>query len=139
MCVCTICIDVKPLHCRGVWHSCPTTRNEAVGMSGGKLGRFPVPAILYYIYSPAPGRIYVAAWGTYSILLRFYTVIDSCDYIIYIYSFVSSCRFCWVFACMIHSRSKFGNHFYTSVLLMSVRQDERALRGIPVQGVTFDV
>ena len=34
---------------------------------------------------------------------------------IYIYSFVSSCRFCWVFARVIHSRSKFGNHFYTSV------------------------
>ena len=135
VCVCTICIDVKPLHCRGVWHSCPTTRNEAVGMSGGKLGRFPVPAILYYIYIVPPlGAFKSQLGGTYSILLLFYTVIDSCDYIIYIYSFVSSCRFCWVFARMIHSRSKFGNHFYTSVLLMSVRQDDMSPSGNPCPG-----
>ena len=86
VCVCTICIDVKPLHCRGVWHSCPTTRNEAVGMSGGKLGRFPVPAILYYIYIVPPlGAFKSQLGGTYSILLLFCTVIDSCDYITYIY------------------------------------------------------
>ena len=38
VCVCTIWIDVNlcktSIICRGVWHSCPTTRNEAVGMSG---------------------------------------------------------------------------------------------------------
>ena len=30
---------------------------RSCGHEWGKLGRFPVPAILYYIYSPAPGRI----------------------------------------------------------------------------------
>ena len=35
VCVCTICIDVKLLIIAGACgHSCPTTRNEAVGMSG---------------------------------------------------------------------------------------------------------
>ena len=77
---------------RGVWHSCPTTRNEAVGMSGGKLGRFPVPAILYYIYIVPPlGAFKSQLGGTYSILLLFCTVIDSCDYITYIYIYLLIC------------------------------------------------
>ena len=35
VCVWAVSKDVKLVsYCRGVWHSCPTTRNEAVGMSG---------------------------------------------------------------------------------------------------------
>ena len=35
MCVWAVSKDVKLVsYCRGVWHSCPTTLNEAVGMSG---------------------------------------------------------------------------------------------------------
>ena len=47
--VCVYHLERRKTSSSGVWHSCPTTRNEAVGMSGGKLGQFPVPALLYYI------------------------------------------------------------------------------------------
>ena len=45
------------LWCRGVWHSCPTTRNEAVDMSGkGNVAGFLYPALYIYLQidSPAP-------------------------------------------------------------------------------------
>ena len=56
-----------------MWHSCPTTRNEAVDMSRkGNVAGF-LYLLLYVcihiiyeyidIYSPAPGRIEVAAGG----------------------------------------------------------------------------
>ena len=45
-------------YCRGVWHSCPGTRNEAVEMSGkGNVAGFLYVQIYLYMYSPAPGRI----------------------------------------------------------------------------------
>ena len=39
------------LYCRGVWHSCPTTRNEAVDMSGmGKVAGFLYLQLYIYIF-----------------------------------------------------------------------------------------
>ena len=65
VCVCTICIDVK-LQCRGVWHSCPTTRNEAVGMSGmGNLAGF----LYLHLYIYVCVYIYIYTYiHTYEIL-----------------------------------------------------------------------
>jgi len=42
----------------GVWHSCPTTRNEAVGMSAkGNVAGFLYLQIFLCMYNPAPGHI----------------------------------------------------------------------------------
>ena len=59
VCVCVYHLNrcKTSLLCRGVWHSCPTTRNEAVDMSGmGNLAGF---LYLHFniLSSPAPGRI----------------------------------------------------------------------------------
>ena len=102
------------LCCRGVWHSCPTTRNEAVDMSG----KGNVAGSLYlllpkyiYIYSPAPGRIsrswggpyivlLVGLWSTSTVIIRLY---------IYIYVY-SSCLFIvGVFARQMHSTNRICN------------------------------
>ena len=58
---------------QGVWHSCPTTRNEAVDMSGmGNVAGFLYLQLYIFIYiyicGPASGRIKVAAGGTYIVL-----------------------------------------------------------------------
>ena len=61
---CGACVCVRVYHlyrcktslcCRGVWHSCPTTRNEAVDMSGkGNVAGFLYPALYIYLQIDSP-------------------------------------------------------------------------------------
>ena len=59
VCVCTICIDVKPQFVAGgqqpIFLCCPTKLRKMWWM--GSWTHEPVPALFIYIYSPAPGRI----------------------------------------------------------------------------------
>ena len=90
VCVCVYHLYRCKTSSRGVWHSCPTTRNEAVGMS--EWGEtWPVSCtcfIILYIVPPL-GAFKSQLGGTYIIPMLFYIVIDSCDYIfIYVYHLV---------------------------------------------------
>ena len=92
VCVCVFHLNrcKTSMFCRGVWHSCPTTRNEAVGMSGmGNLASFlylqKKKYIYIYIYIVPPLGAYKSQLGgTYTLSLLVYTVNVSCD-LIYIY------------------------------------------------------
>ena len=56
VCVCHLNRCKTSHYCRGVWHSCPTTHNEAADMSGK--GNVAVLCLLFFfMYSPAPGGI----------------------------------------------------------------------------------
>ena len=91
-----VCVCVYHLYrcktslcCRGVWHSCPTTRNEAVDMSGkGSVAGFLVPAALYI--ESRPWAHISRSWGDiYILLLLVYMVNFHCDYTsIYIYMYI---------------------------------------------------
>ena len=63
---------------------------------------------LHNIYNIVPplGAYKSQLGGTYILSLLVYTVNVHCDLYIYIYSFVSSCRFCLFFARTLHSRSQ---------------------------------
>ena len=110
MCVCTICIYVE-LHITagGPWGTLQSAANEDAAMFLCKR----TCLIYIYMYSPARGRIYVAAGGTYILSQLFYTVNVYCDYTsIYIYTciiFHSSCHFIvGAFARKMHSTSEFA-------------------------------
>ena len=71
---------------QSVWHSCPTTRNEAVDMSGkGKVAGFLYLQLNVYISVPPLGAYKSQLGGTYVLSLLFYMVNVYCDlYYIYI-------------------------------------------------------
>ena len=119
LCVC-VCVYVYHLYrcktalcCRGVWHSCPTTRNEAVDMSGkGNVAGFLYLLYIYiYTYIVPPlgayksqlgGHIFYCCWFIWSTS----TVIIH----IYIYNVYSSCLFIGcVFARQMHSTNRIRN------------------------------
>ena len=124
-----------------------------------KRGRFPAPALYIYIYiymtrySPAPGRIKVAARGDIYILsLLLDTVNVYCDFllIIYIYIYLSIYTslywvsfFVSVLLLFLHvwyiPPHQFDMLFRASVLLMSVRQDDMSPSGNTFLGRNLDV
>ena len=82
-----------------MWHSCPTTRNEAVGMSGmGNLASFLYLQYIYIYIVPPLGAYKSQLGGTYTLSLLVYTVNVSCD-LIYIYIFFFILSFLLVGVC----------------------------------------
>ena len=120
VCVCTICIDVKlhfSFYCRGVWHSCPTTRNEAVDMSetgnvAGFLylqlygdGYIYIYACVYiFIYIYRPWAHLSRSWGGHT-FYRCWFIWSTSTVIIRLYIFMYICILsinCWCF-CTSHA------------------------------------
>ena len=100
---------------QGVWHSCPTTRNEAVDMSGmGNVAGFLYLQlyIFIYIYIYMWSRLWThksRSWGGPILYCFFnYTVNVYCDYTpIYFYKctfFMSTYRWCFCTSDAFHIR-----------------------------------
>ena len=138
----------------GVWHSCPTTCNEAVGMTGkGNVAGFlylqylQINLYIYICIVPPLGAFKSQLGGTYSISLLFYTVNVFCEYIfityIYIYFYLGSfhrvmlLRWCFLHVRCI-SQQNSQRQFWSSVLLMSVRQGDMSPSGNTCLGRMFD-
>ena len=94
------------LCCRGVWHSCPTTRNEAVDISGqGNMAGFLYLLYIYiYINIVPPLGTYISRswgahilyccwfiWSTSTVIIRLYI------YIQYIYMYIYICIYIYVY------------------------------------------
>ena len=115
---------------RSVWHSCPTTRNEAVGMSGkGNVASFLHLQIYFFLYicivpplgafkSHLGGLIvyrccFLPSTSTVILFIHIYIYIFT-----YIFRFISSCHVVALvfFARLMHSTAEFA----TTVLIKCV-------------------
>ena len=92
-------------YCRGVWHSCPTTRNEAcVHEWEGKRGRFPVPAAIFYVQS-RPWAHLSRSWGG-PIFYRCWFILSLSPVMIYYIFILSFNSWCFCTSDAFHSKSR---------------------------------
>ena len=143
VCVCHLYGCKTSLCCRGVWHSRPTTRNEAVDMSGqGNVAGF---LYLLYIYNYINAlNIFHRAWGTYIVLLLVYTVWSTSTvilrlYNIYIYVCILYVNLVFLLLVFLHVRCIPQTGFVTTVLSKCVTHAGFVMVAWTLWGIPFQV